>query len=296
MNTVSLRSISRSFGDIHALTNFSLDITGGCVGILGPNGSGKTTLMKILTGLLRPDQGEAYINDISVQKEPKRAMKYVGSLIEQPEFYPYLTGRETLEFVCRIRGLSALQTGSEISRISGLTGCRNYLDRRTGGYSRGMKQRLGLSIALAADPEVLVLDEPTFGLDPRGIREIGELIMEIKKRKSILLSTHIIAEARQLCDRVIIMEKGVQKYDSSQGENRAAIRIELEDGIRGIPDLSQYGEVSFHNGGILIRKNDGVRNHQVVDLLVRAGLKVNRLDDFDSLESTYMSIISESSN
>lgn len=253
-------------------------------------------MMKILTGLIRPDTGQTFINDISVQKDPKQAMKYVGSLIEQPEFYTYLTGYETLEFVCRIRGLSSSATKSEISRVAGLTGCRDYLNRRTGGYSRGMKQRLGLSIALACDPEILILDEPTFGLDPRGMKEIGELIREIKKEKTVLFSTHIIAEARELCDRVIIMEKGIQKYDSSRDSNGSIIRVELEEGISGLPDLSEFGEVSFQDGGILIRKAGTVKNHEVVDFLVKSGLKVNRLYDFDSLESTYMTIISQSTN
>ena len=296
MIPISLKSVSRTFGRVTALSGVSLDVERGCTGILGPNGSGKTTLMKILTGLLRPDSGEAYINDIPVAKDPKKAMKYVGSLIEQPEFYTYLTGMETLEFVCRIRGLSPNATRQEISRISQLTGCRDYLDRRTGGYSRGMKQRLGLSIALAGDPEILILDEPTFGLDPRGMREIGELIKEIKKERTVLFSTHIISEARELCDRVIIMEKGTQKYDSSLDENRGIIRVELEEGISGLPDLSDFGEVSLQSNAVLIRKNDSIKNHQIVDLLVRAGLKVNKIDDFDTLESTYMSVVAESTN
>ena len=189
MTRIAFEGIFKSFSDVQALSDVTFEVSdGSSTGILGPNGSGKTTLMKILTGLLRPDSGRAIVNDISVEANSKEAMRHVGSLIEQPEFYTYLSGYETLEFACRIRGLGKQETKTEIGRVSQLTGCSDYLHRRTGGYSRGMKQRLGLSIALAGDPEILVLDEPTFGLDPKGMKELGDLILDMRKTKTILFS------------------------------------------------------------------------------------------------------------
>lgn len=295
MSSITFKSVSKKFGSIQALDNLSFFVNHGSTGILGPNGSGKTTMMKILTGLLRPDSGEVLVNDIEVIKEPKKAMKFVGSLIEQPEFYTYLTGYETLEFACRIRGLSKIDTLTEIQRVSKLTGCNTYLDRRTGGYSRGMKQRLGLSLALAGDPDILVLDEPTFGLDPKGMKELGSLILDLRKVKTILFSTHIISEAKELCDRVIIMENGIQKYDSMDDKANETISISVSGRISNIPDLSKFGSYSFKENLILISKTDGVENSDIVELLVKNGIKIQTVESYNNIEGKYLSVVEHAS-
>lgn len=296
MSRIAFEGIYKSFSDVKALSDVTFEVSdGSSTGILGPNGSGKTTLMKILTGLLRPDSGRAMVNNISVMVNPKEAMRYVGSLIEQPEFYTYLSGYETLEFACRIRGLGKQETKSEIARVSQLTGCSDYLHRRTGGYSRGMKQRLGLSIALAGDPEILVLDEPTFGLDPKGMKELGDLILEMRKAKTILFSTHLLSEARTLCDRIIIMESGRMKYDSKDDTSMKILRIKVDGRINNIPDLSSFGSYSFTEDSILLNKRDSVNNYEIIDLLVSNGIRIDKVEDFDTLSAKYLSVVEKGS-
>jgi ABC-2 type transport system ATP-binding protein len=296
VSRIAFEGIYKSFSDVKALSDVTFEVSdGSSTGILGPNGSGKTTLMKILTGLLRPDSGRAMVNNISVMVNSKEAMRYVGSLIEQPEFYTYLSGYETLEFACRIRGLGKQETKSEIARVSQLTGCSDYLHRRTGGYSRGMKQRLGLSIALAGDPEILVLDEPTFGLDPKGMKELGDLILEMRKAKTILFSTHLLSEARTLCDRIIIMESGRMKYDSKDDTSMKILRIKVDGRINNIPDLSSFGSYSFTEDSILLNKRDSVNNYEIIDLLVSNGIRIDKVEDFDTLSAKYLSVVEKGS-
>ena len=296
MTRIAFEGIFKSFSDVQALSDVTFEVSdGSSTGILGPNGSGKTTLMKILTGLLRPDSGRAMVNDISVESNSKEAMRHVGSLIEQPEFYTYLSGYETLEFACRIRGLGKQETKTEIGRVSQLTGCSDYLHRRTGGYSRGMKQRLGLSIALAGDPEILVLDEPTFGLDPKGMKELGDLILDMRKTKTILFSTHLLSEARTLCDRIIIMESGRMKYDSKDDPSMNILRIKIDGRINNIPELSSFGSYSFTEDSILINKKEKINNHAIIEMLVSNGIKIDKVEDFDTLSAKYLSVVEKGS-
>jgi ABC-2 type transport system ATP-binding protein len=293
---IAFEGIFKSFSDVQALSDVTFEVSdGSSTGILGPNGSGKTTLMKILTGLLRPDSGRAMVNDISVEANSKEAMRHVGSLIEQPEFYTYLSGYETLEFACRIRGLGKQETKTEIGRVSQLTGCSDYLHRRTGGYSRGMKQRLGLSIALAGDPEILVLDEPTFGLDPKGMKELGDLILDMRKTKTILFSTHLLSEARTLCDRIIIMESGRMKYDSKDDPSMKILRIKIDGRINNIPELSSFGSYSFTEDSILINKNEKTNNYEIIQMLVSNGIKIDKVEDYDTLSAKYLSVVEKGS-
>ncbi len=296
MTRIVFEGIFKSFSDVQALSDVTFEVSdGSSTGILGPNGSGKTTLMKILTGLLRPDSGRAMVNDISVESNSKEAMRHVGSLIEQPEFYTYLSGYETLEFACRIRGLGKQETKTEIGRVSQLTGCNDYLHRRTGGYSRGMKQRLGLSIALAGDPEILVLDEPTFGLDPKGMKELGDLILDMRKTKTILFSTHLLSEARTLCDRIIIMESGRMKYDSKDDPSMNILRIKIDGRINNIPELSSFGSYSFTEDSILINKKEKINNYAIIEMLVSNGIKIDKVEDFDTLSAKYLSVVEKGS-
>jgi ABC-2 type transport system ATP-binding protein len=293
---IAFEGVYKSFSDVKALSDVTFEVfDGSSTGILGPNGSGKTTLMKILTGLLRPDSGRAMVNDISVEANSKEAMRHVGSLIEQPEFYTYLSGYETLEFACRIRGLGKQETKTEIGRVSQLTGCSDYLHRRTGGYSRGMKQRLGLSIALAGDPEILVLDEPTFGLDPKGMKELGDLILDMRKTKTILFSTHLLSEARTLCDRIIIMESGRMKYDSKDDPSMKILRIKIDGRINNIPELSSFGSYSFTEDSILINKNEKTNNYEIIQMLVSNGIKIDKVEDYDTLSAKYLSVVEKGS-
>lgn len=194
---------------IVAVRDLNLQVSPGQIyGLLGPNGSGKSTTLKIILGLVSPTRGKAEIfGRDSTQVESREA---VGFLPESPYFYKYLTGKETLRFygkLCGLRGARLKSRVEELLTLVGLTGAR---DRRLGGYSKGMLQRIGLAQALVQEPKLVVLDEPTAGVDPAGAREIRDLILDLKRHGiAVLLSSHLLGQVQEICDRVGILANGV---------------------------------------------------------------------------------------
>jgi len=192
-----------------AVKDLNLEVAEGQVyGLLGPNGSGKSTTLKILLGLVTPTQGETKI--FGEDSRDYRSHREVGFLPENPYFYKYLTAEETLQFYGKICGLGGKTLSSRIKELLALVGMEDARHRRVGGYSKGMLQRIGLAQALIQDPRLLVLDEPTAGVDPLGSRQIRDLILELKKRgKTVLLTSHLLEQVQEVCDRVGIMARGV---------------------------------------------------------------------------------------
>jgi ABC-2 type transport system ATP-binding protein len=192
-----------------AVRGLNLEVAPGQVyGLLGPNGSGKSTTLKIVLGLVSPTAGRTEI--FGRDSREVRSREAVGFLPENPYFYKYLTGEETLRFygkLCRLRGRQLTTRTDEMLQLVGLQEAR---DRRLGGYSKGMLQRIGLAQALIQEPKLVVLDEPTAGVDPAGSREIRDLILDLKRRGiTVLLSSHLLAQVQEICDRVGILAKGV---------------------------------------------------------------------------------------
>ncbi len=294
---LELNKVTKRFSKVLALDEIDLHIdTPGCIGILGPNGAGKTTMFKILTGMVHPTSGIAKINGINVAEESYKAMGYVGSLVEQPEFYPYLTAREALSFVARIKGLSGSDVNREIMRVSSITHISTYLNRRAGTFSRGMKQRLALASAIINDPPILILDEPTFGLDPSGMKEIRDLIkaMNDKKSKLIILSTHLIYEAREVCDTIYIVNRGRIAFKTNSFSEETEIKIELESVPNGFTIDRSLAEVVESNGRIItLRKKDNFSNSEIIQSIQASGLRVKWVTPVDSLEDRYVSIVGE---
>jgi ABC-2 type transport system ATP-binding protein len=177
-------------------------------GLLGPNGSGKSTTLKIILGLVSPTRGRTEIFGCNSRLVESR--EAVGFLPENPYFYKYLTGQETLRFFGRLCGLKGVQLRNRINELLELVGLTKAAKRRLGTYSKGMLQRIGLAQALIHDPKLVVLDEPTAGVDPAGSREIRDLILDLKKRGiTVLLSSHLLAQAQEICDRVGILADGM---------------------------------------------------------------------------------------
>ena len=179
---------------------------GQVLGFLGPNGAGKTTTIRMLVGLIRPTAGTATVCGFDIQRDFEKAMRNVGCIVETPDLYRFMTGRENLEHFARMLGT----TRSEIERVAELVSLDHRLDQRVGTYSLGMRQRLGIAQALLGSPRLLILDEPANGLDPAGIREIRELLRELatERQMSVFVSSHLLGEIEQMCDRVAIIHHG----------------------------------------------------------------------------------------
>jgi ABC-2 type transport system ATP-binding protein len=200
-----VENISKNYGDQKALDNISFSVKKGeIVGFLGPNGAGKSTLMKILTTYLKADSGTAVVNDFDVVSEQKNVQKSVGYLPEHNPLYLDLYVREYLSFNAEVYGVSK----SRIEEVIILTGLASESHKKIGALSKGYRQRVGLATALLHHPDVLILDEPTTGLDPNQLVEIRAIIKNIGKDKTVFLSTHIMQEVEAICDRVIIIDKG----------------------------------------------------------------------------------------
>ncbi|RZO14989.1 MAG: ABC transporter ATP-binding protein [Verrucomicrobiaceae bacterium] len=191
-----------------AVNDLSLCVEAGEVyGLIGPNGSGKSTTMKVLLGLISATSGSSAVFGLSSSETASRGS--VGFLPENPYFYKYLTGAETLSFYGKLCGLSRRKIKERTSELLSLVDLENAKDRRLGGYSKGMLQRIGLAQALVGDPRLVVLDEPTAGVDPAGSRKIRDLIIELKQRGiSVILSSHLLEQVQEVCDRVGIIFEG----------------------------------------------------------------------------------------
>ena len=214
--SIVIEGLSRYYNGFLALDNLSLKVRKNeDVALLGPNGAGKTTALKILCGLLRPSSGTAYINGVNVMEERERAISMVGTMLETPEFYPFLTPVETLSYLGRLRGMSGQGLKSRIEEVIKLVRLEEWAKVKIGKFSRGMKQRLALAQTLLHDPPILILDEPALGLDPRGMMEVRAILKKAKKEKTILLASHLITEVVQVCDKVALIDHGhLLVYDS----------------------------------------------------------------------------------
>jgi ABC-2 type transport system ATP-binding protein len=211
---VQIENISKTFPvplrrqRVVAVKNLSLSVQPGEVyGLLGPNGCGKSTTLKILLGLVTPNSGRALV--FGKDSREYRSRRDVGFLPENPYFHKFLTAAELLAFHGKICGLSGKKLAARIDELIDLVGLRDARDRRVGGFSKGMLQRIGLAQALVHDPGLIVLDEPTAGVDPAGSHQIRDLILDLKKRgKTILLTSHLLEQVQEICDRVGIMARG----------------------------------------------------------------------------------------
>lgn len=213
---IEIQNVSKRYGSVQALRGVSLRVEGGGVtGLLGQNGAGKTTLINILTGYLAPSSGRALIDGHDPLLEPAEAKRRLGYLPEQPPLYDEMTVREYLRFAAALRGVKARAIPAHVDEVMALTGLSDMRGRLLGHLSKGYRQRAGMAQALCGDPDVLVLDEPTVGLDPKQITEIRALIRKLGKGRTILFSSHILSEVQQLCDHVIILERGEVRLDAA---------------------------------------------------------------------------------
>jgi len=215
---LTLRNLDKKFGKVHAVNNLSFEIKKGNVyGILGPNGSGKSTTLGIILNVVNKSSGEFLWFDGSLSTH--EALKKVGAIIERPNFYPYMTATQNLQLICKIKGVSTENIDEKLKIV-------NLYDRRDSKFrtfSLGMKQRLAIASALLNDPEILILDEPTNGLDPQGIHEIRQIIKKIATNgTTILLASHLLDEVEKVCSHVVVIRKGIKLYSGRVDEMTAS--------------------------------------------------------------------------
>lgn len=206
---IEVRGITKKYGNFTALDNVSFSAEEGeIIGLLGPNGAGKSTTMNIITGFIEPTEGEVYINGINMLKKPKKAKREIGYMPEGVPLYSDLTVKEFITYMAGIKKIERKIIKEKVSKIIQETGLTDVQNKLTRNLSRGYKQRVSMAGALVGEPKLLILDEPTVGLDPKQITEIRSLIKQLGKSHTVILSSHILSEVSQICDRVIIINKG----------------------------------------------------------------------------------------
>ena len=206
---IHVENLTKYYDDLCAVDQIEFDIQKGeILGLLGPNGAGKTTTLRMLTGYLRPTDGEIQVKDFNIKKQSLEIKKIMGYLPESAPLYHDMLVFDYLDYVANIRDIPAGRKLERIRELSELCGLDNVMHMPIGDLSKGYKQRVGLAHAMMNDPEILILDEPTSGLDPNQIVEIREIIRRIGKEKTVILSTHILSEAEATCDRIMIISRG----------------------------------------------------------------------------------------
>ncbi|HZW54870.1 MAG TPA: ABC transporter ATP-binding protein [Nitrososphaerales archaeon] len=210
MPSLEAINLSKSYGSFKALSDLNLKLEGSkCVGFLGPNGAGKTTTLKIFTDLIRHTSGQALINGVDVHKNKKKALASTSALIETPEIYPSLTPREALNMIAETRGVPREIRRKKIEEAVHEVRMEEWMDKRVGKFSKGMKQRISVASTLLGDPEIILLDEPTTGLDPRGMSEVRDVVKSLKsKNRLIFMSSHLLPEVMDVCDEVAMIDHG----------------------------------------------------------------------------------------
>ncbi len=216
---ITCAGLTKRYGAVLALDALDLTVPAGSIfGLLGPNGAGKTTLVRLLTGLSRPTAGKATVAGVDVTARSMALQRRISALDQQPQFYGWMRGRELLEFVGELYGLRGTELRSRTDEALETTGLSDAASRRVGGYSGGMRQRLGLAQALLSRPQVLFLDEPASALDPAGRHDILLIIEGLRGHTTVFMSTHILADVERVCDRVAIINKGKLVVTSSVSE------------------------------------------------------------------------------
>ena len=281
METIlSLKNLDKKYGKVHAVNDLSFDIQKGNVyGILGPNGSGKSTTLGIILNVVNRTSGEFSWFDGKLSTH--EALKKVGAIIERPNFYPYMTAAQNLSLICRIKGISTEKIDEKLTTV-------NLFERRNSKFSTfslGMKQRLAIASALLNDPEILILDEPTNGLDPQGIHEIREIIKKIAANgTTILLASHLLDEVEKVCSHVVVIRKGVKLYSGRVDEMTASkglFELKVDNDEEKLISLLESHDailkVTKEQDQIIATLNEEISASEINSLLFKNGIVLSHL-------------------
>jgi ABC-2 type transport system ATP-binding protein len=309
MDAIRIEGLQKSYGAVRALDGLNLGVESGTVfGFLGPNGAGKTTTIRILTGLAHASAGRAWVAGAEITADGREVARRIGYLSEEPAFYAWMTPREFLDHVGRVFGLSAQERATRVKELLELFNLAEVSKRRIGGFSRGMRQRLGLAQALVNRPEVLFLDEPVSALDPAGRKEVLELIESLRGQCTVFMSSHILADVERVCDTIGIIARGRLLTKASRETLLAqyaipAFEVETEGGCE--PQLNLWVETlrqkswvqSISADGLTARivvKDVATAKQELLPLALQAGLVLRRYEMVrPSLEDVFLQLVDE---
>ena len=240
---IKIQNLTKYYGNFRAVDNISFDVRDGeILGFLGPNGAGKTTTLKMLTCFMPPTEGQIFFNDFTVYDNSMEIRRMVGYLPENAPLYDYMSVKEYLDYICDLRDIGGAKRNERMDKMVEICGLSPVFGRNIEELSKGYRQRVGIAQAMIHEPDILILDEPTVGLDPNQIVEIRNLIKEVGKEKTVILSTHILSEVDATCDRVVIISSGEIVADGSpealRGEmaGESYISLELKGNVSGIEE------------------------------------------------------------
>lgn len=290
---LELQSLSKNYGRIKAVNQLSFEVDKGSVfGILGPNGSGKTTTLGMLLGVTKSNSGQfSWFGGVSQQASKRR----IGSLLETPNFYPYMTARQNLKLVAKIKQCANPNIDEVLEQVKLL----ERGDDKFKTYSLGMKQRLAIASALLGEPEVLLLDEPTNGLDPKGIAEVRELILDIANRGiTVIMASHILAEVEKVCTHVAVLQKGQLKFsglagDLSGHQGKLMVAADNMDALKAaLSDHPAVSQVQHHGGFLAVMLKEEIKPSALNHWLFERNIHLNHLEQQQtSLEEGFLKLI-----
>ena len=298
-----------SYGGRLAVDNISFEIRKGeIVGFLGPNGAGKTTTMRAITGYISPEKGEVWAAGYNMRKNSLEAREKIGYLPENIPLYTDMTTRSYLSFAARLRGLERKQVQKRIDEVVEVCRLGEYIDVLTGKLSKGFRQRVGIAQAIIHDPEVLILDEPTVGIDPLQVVQTKELIKELGQKRTILLSSHILPEVKLVCERVIIINKGKIVAEENIGElstllkstQKLRLRIEgpTDNIIKSLSDIDDLSEVIYQEPYHVIEFEEGKKPQSKINkVIAEEGWNLLLMEDLEmSLEEIFIKLTRDRGN
>ena len=278
-------------------------------GLLGPNGAGKSTSLKILTNLITATSGDVYINGVNVPQNPKEALQGVGTVVETPEFYLYLTPRETFRYMGNIFGMSRERIATETEEILEKVKMTEWADKRLGTFSKGMRQRISLGLSLMNSPEVIILDEPTSGLDPRGMSEMREILKNVREDNNgltVLMSSHMMHEVTDLCDRIAMINHGtLLVHDTLENvlgsRDRRLMRVRPlepanQEMVSKLAALKNIEKAEIEGETINLTLDGGDEEEaELFEQIANIGFRVRSVSvDDNALEAKYLDLIKES--
>ncbi len=299
--------VTKKFGNFVAVSDLNLKMQGTkCVGFLGPNGAGKTTTMKMFTGLISATSGNALINGVDVNKDKKAALASCSTLIETPEIYPALTPKEALTMLCEIRGVPTAERNKRIDEALARVKMQEWENKKVGSFSKGMKQRVNVASTLLSDPQVIILDEPSTGLDPRGMSEVRDIVRSLGNRL-VFMSSHLLSEVTEVCQEVALIDHGkllvYDTIDNVTARVRGGVG-EVQIGFAGPVSLETGTEISKIEGvvsfsrqndrHVVVKFNSGVISQPKLFEAI-AGLKAGAqtFESTTGLEDAYLSLVKE---